>query len=220
MRLRLTATPALPSAAEVLGPSHPVARAAALQRVLQRQLAVVTSLVVVAVLGVDLDGAARLGGLMAAAIAVELCLAMGVVAARTCLHERARDVIADGGEQHLAEVAAECRRLAAGRYRTVLATTLGRAADDAERWDTLPLSTRPPPSVRHLAGHRATIDEVVALVRAPGAPVRAIALLDRLIRGGYAAPLYCGRSDDIGRELGRIRMLLHGAPPGPPDTGG
>jgi hypothetical protein len=204
----------------VLGPSHPLARAAALQVVLRRQLAVVTSLVAVAVAGVDRDGAARLGGLLAAALAVELCLALGVLAARTCLHERARDVIADGGDQHVEELASECRRLADRRYRTVLATTLGRAADDADRWETLALGTRPPPTVRSLAGHRATIDEVVALVRAPGAPVRAIALLDRLIRGGYAAPLYCGRADDVGRELGRIRTLLRAAPATPPDSAG
>jgi hypothetical protein len=217
--LRLTARPGLPRAAEVLGPSHPIAQAAALQAVLRRQLAVVASLVAVAVVGVDLDGS-RLGGLLAAALAVELCLAVGVMAARTCLHERARDVIADGGDQHVEEVAAECRRLADRRYRTVLATTLGRAVDDAERWDTLAIGTRPPPSVRNLAGHRATIDAVVALVSAPGAPVRAIALLDRLIRGGYAAPLYCGRADDVGRELGRIRTLLLGAPARPPDAAG
>ena len=204
----------------MLGTAHPLARAAALQRVLRRQLAVATSLVAVAVVGIDVDGAVRLGGLLAAAIAVELCLALGVMAARACLRERARDVIADGGEQHVEEVAAECHRLADRRCRSVLATSLGRAADAAEHWDTLALGTRPPPSVRTLAGHRATIDEVVALVRTPGASVRALALLDRLIRGGYAAPLYCGREDDVERELGRIRMLLLGAPARPPDGAG
>src|SRR4051812_26246732 len=74
VRLRLPPRPSLPAAAEVLGPSHPVARAAALEGVLRRQLEVVTSLVAVAVAGVALDGAARLGGLLAAAVSVELCL--------------------------------------------------------------------------------------------------------------------------------------------------
>lgn len=198
----------LPSAANALGAGHPVARAADARRALERQLATASTILAVAFVGVGVDGLRRLGAFLAAAGVVEACVAIGLLAARACLRERARDMIADGGDVAVAEVSVESRRLVGRRHRAVLATTLARAADAADRWHALALTTRPPPSVRNLAGHRATIDDVIALVVAPGTPVRAVALLDRLVRGGYAAPLYVERADDVARELARIRTLL------------
>ena len=50
---------------------------------------------------------------------------------------------------------------------------------------------------------------MIALLRAPDtASARGVALLDRLLRGGYAAPLYVAREEEVGRELVRIRLLL------------
>ena len=54
--------------------------------------------------------------------------------------------------------------------------------------------------------HEAT-REVAQLVRDPRTPVRAVALLDRLVCGGYAASLYAG-PDVLEQELARIRFLL------------
>jgi hypothetical protein len=188
---------------------HPVARAAELRRVLARQLATASAVLAVAVTGIDLDGARLLGTFLAAAVAVEVCLAIAALAARAALRERARDVIADGGAAGVAEVEAERRRLVDDRHRARLAVTLGRALAAAEQWHALPLTTRPPPRVRGLASHRAAIGDVIALLRAPDAPsARGVAVLDRLLRGGYAAPLYVAHPEDVGRELARIRLLL------------
>jgi len=212
-----TAVARLPSAAEVLGSAHPLARASDARHALARQLQTITAVVVVTIAGVDIDGAGRVGTFLAAALAVEACLAIAVLAARACESERARDLIADGGDLGIAEVAAECPRLVDRRHRAALATTLRRAADAADRWHALAITTRPPPSVRNLAEHRTAIESVVASVGGPDAPpVRAVALVDRLVRGGYAAPLYVARADDVARELARIRALLTvgGAPPG------
>jgi hypothetical protein len=202
----------LPSAADVLGAEHPVARAAELRRVVARQLTTASAMLAVAVTGVDLDGARLLGTFLAAAAAVEVCLVIAALAARASVRERARDLIAEGGDVAVAEVAAECRRLVDGRHRARLAVTLGRALAGADQWHALPLATRPPPSVLDLAPHRATIADVIALLRAPDtASARGVALLDRLLRGGYAAPLYVARQEEVGRELVRIRLLLTAA---------
>jgi hypothetical protein len=204
-----------PTAAEALGPTHPLARAADARHALARQLQTMTVVVALSLAGVDVDGPRRVGSLLMAGMAVEMCLAIGVLAARACVSERARDLIADGGDVGIAEVAAECPRLVDRRHRAALAAALERAAEAADRWHALAITTRPPPSVRNLAEHRAAIDGVVAGVAGPDAPpVRAVALLDRLVRGGYAAPLYVARSGDIARELARIRALLAGGADG------
>jgi hypothetical protein len=198
----------LPCAADALGADHPVSRAAEVRRVIVRQLATASVVLAAAALGVDRDGAHELGTFLGAAAAVEVCLAIAAFAAAVCVHERARDVIADGGDLAVAEVEPECRRLADPRHRAALAVALGRALAAADR-QGVPLTTRPPPSACNLLPYRATIVDVIDLVLASeSTSVRGVALLDRLVRGGYAAPLYVGRPGDVGRELARIRMLL------------
>ena len=121
---------------------------------------------------------------------------------RACLHERSRDVIADGdGDIHVAEIAAERARLTSPAHRELLASSLERALHAAEHWHELWVSTRPPPGVRNLLGMRDAAREVAQLVRDPRTPVRAVALLDRLVCGGYAASLYAGPCDTLEQEL-------------------
>jgi hypothetical protein len=144
-----------------------------------------------------------------AALVVELALICGLAGARACLHERSRDVIADGdGDIHVAEIAAERARLDSPAYRELLASSLERALHAAEHWHELWVSTRPPPGVRNLLGFREAAREVAQLVRDPRTPVRAVALLDRLVCGGYAASLYAGPADALEQELTRVRFLL------------
>ena len=55
---------------------------------------------------------------------------------------------------------------------------------------------------------RETAHAVTRLVRDPRTSVRGVALLDRLVCGGYSSALYAGCPDRLARELGRIRFLL------------
>ena len=144
-----------------------------------------------------------------AAAVIQLLLLAGVGIATVCVRERARDLIADdAGDLRVAEVAAEAQRLATHRHRTALARSLARAQYAAIHWHELAIGSRPPPSVRNLAEHAAVTTQIIALVHEPDAPVRGIALVDRLLRGGYGATLYVGPPDALARELGRIRYVL------------
>ena len=118
-------------------------------------------------------------------------------------------MIADGdGDIHVAEIATERARLDSPAHRELLASSLERALHAAEHWHELWVSTRPPPGVRNLLGISDAAREVAQLVRDPRTPVRAVALLDRLVCGGYAASLYAGPADVLEQELTRIRFLL------------
>jgi hypothetical protein len=199
---------AYPAAAVAFGPTHPVARAAHARSLLGGQLAT-TSVLLALALTAALERGGEAITLASAALVVELALISGLAAARTCLHERSRDVIADGdGDIHVAEIAAERARLDSPAYRELLAGSLERALQAAEHWHDLWVSTRPPPGVRNLLGMRGAASEVAQLVRDPRTPVRAVALLDRLVCGGYAASLYAAPADTLEQELTRIRFLL------------
>lgn len=197
-----------PSAAVALGPTHPVTRAARASALLGGQLAT-TSVLLAFSTAAALGRGGQAITVASAALVVELALVCGLAGARVCLHERSRDVIADGnGDIHVAEIAAERARLDTPAYRDRLATSLERALHAAEHWHELWVSTRPPPGVRNLLGIRDAAREVAQLVRDPRTPVRAVALLDRLVCGGYAASLYAGPADTLEQELTRIRFLL------------
>jgi hypothetical protein len=132
-----------------------------------------------------------------------------VAVATSVVQERARDVIADGdGTRGALEIAAELERLARPRTRARLARSLERALDTAERWRELSVASRPPAGVRRLAAHAALVREIAALVRDPSTSVRGVALLHRLLTGGFAASIYDGDATILAQELGRTRAAL------------
>jgi hypothetical protein len=201
----------------VLDEFHAVERAAGARTCLVRQSTVNGALLAVIGGALVLRNDAATVTLLSAAIVAQIWLVAGLALATSSLHERARDVIADAaGCRSAAEVAAERRRLTSPRHRARLARTLAEVAHASEHWHEIAIGRRPPPGVRDLGEHTATIAEIVTLVREPGTSVRGVALLDRLVGGGYAATIFVGPSDGIGRELGRIRYLLAAASePGP-----
>jgi hypothetical protein len=78
----------------------------------------------------------------------------------------------------------------------------------AEHWHELSITSRPPPTVRDLLQCGAAAREVTRLVQDGRTSLRGVALLDRLMCGGFASALYAGSPDRLARELGRIRFLL------------
>ncbi len=202
-----------PPAAAALGSTHPVARAAGARSLLGRQLAVTSALLGLAVIGaVSRRGEAIT--VASAALVVELALACGFARATSCLHERARDVVADGdGDLRVAEVAAERARLDRPAHRERLAHSLERALHAAEHWPELWVSTRPPPGVLNLLTCAEATRDITQLIRDGRTPVRGVALLDRLVCGGYSSLLYDGPADALFREMFRIRFLLAAGAP-------
>lgn len=198
----------LPSAATVLGVDHPVARAARARSSLAGQLTV-TSAVLAALIVYALANGAAAVTLLCPVLVVEFWATCGLAFTSGRLRERARDVIADVDRPpSAAEVAAEHARLASSRRREQLARSLERALYAAEHWPELSITSRPPPTVRHLLQCGETAHAVTRLVRDSGTAVRGVALLDRLVCGGYSSALYAGCPDRLTRELGRIRFLL------------
>ena len=190
-------------AAAVLGAEHPVARAAAGRAVLCRQLLVTSGLLPLALGCVVVRGTAAVP-FVAATLLVGAWLGFGLAAATSCLHERARDVIADGdGTGGALEIAIERDRLALPRTRDHLARSLERALDAAEHWREISVASRPPAGVRRLVAHAALVREIAALVRDPATGVRGVALLHRLLSGGFAASIYDGDPRLLAQELAR-----------------
>jgi hypothetical protein len=198
----------------VLGADHPLARAARARSTATSQFAATSALLVAAVANAFVGGADAVA-LLSWALIAELCLAGALAFTSSRLRERARDVIADADEPAaVAEVAAERTRLASPRTREQLARGLERALHAAEHWHELSITSRPPPTVRDLLQCRDPAREVTRLVRERRTAVRGVALLDRLLCGGYTSALYAGSPDGLARELGRIRFLLEAAPSG------
>jgi hypothetical protein len=195
-------------AAAVLGAEHPVSRAAATRAALRRQLTTTAALLVLALGCTAARGTVALP-FVAATIVVILWLGGALAAATTCLHERARDVIADGGGTGGAvEIADEQARLARQRTRDRLARSLERALRMAEHWHELSVGSRPPAGIRHLAAHAGLVREIAELVRDPATAVRGVALLHRLLQGGYASTIYGGEPGFLAQELARTRVAL------------
>ena len=199
-----------PPAASGLAPGHPLARAAAWRSALAGQLGANSALLILAgVLSRRSDG---WRAVLSIALVVELLLVCGLALATMVVGERARNAIADGidtvGLADVREIAAEVARLSTPHARARISDALARALHDAEHWSELSVCSRPPPAVRNLLDHGAAAREIIRLAREPEAPLRALALLDRMLREGYSGIVYAGPSDALGRELGRVRYLL------------
>ena len=144
--------------------------------------------------------------LAAAAWTAVLLVATGIlgVARRTRIHE----VILSRGSLDRESFVREVGRLQRQWNRERMAKGLERALADGTRWPELLPASRPPPGARNLPANAVTIAAIAAGLRADHVPVRAIVMLDRLMRGGYGSALYGGGADWLRRELGRIRFEI------------
>lgn len=144
--------------------------------------------------------------LAAAVWAAVLLAANGILGA--VRRDRIHEVILSRGSAGCASFAHEVRRLGRASNRERLAAGLERALADGRRWAELLPASRPPPGARNLPANAAAIAAIAAGLRANHAPVRAIVMLDRLMRGGYGSALYDAGPDWLRRELGRIRFEI------------
>jgi hypothetical protein len=196
-------------AADVLGREHPVARASRWRDILVDQAVGASCLLAIATAVAVARHTPSAIAFASCAFVVETWVLAGAGFATTLLRGRARDVIADGDDgSEIVEITIERQRLVHHRTRVRLAQSLERALYEAEHWHEIPISTRPPQGVAQLATRGATVADVARLVRDPASGVRGIALLDRLLRDGYASPLYRGPERALDEELRRIRYLL------------
>lgn len=203
------------SARHVLGPDHPLARATDLVRTFENQAGVVLAVIVMSAVGtaVALPVAPTV---LPAALVVEFALAAALVFAREVLAERAWDIIVCESEgPSVREVLHERERLSDPRRREQLSRSLERALDSAERWHEILIASRPPEGVRLLSRFAPEIRLIVAQVRDGPADLRGIALLARLLTGGYGASLYSGDAEALRCELERITYLLRCPSSGP-----
>jgi hypothetical protein len=113
------------------------------------------------------------------------------------------------GREHLplAAVARERRRLGSPRRQAQLAVCLENLADSATRKPCRGERQRPIYSRRVLTATEPQLRGVVARLRAGGAELRGVALLDRLVTSG-ASPLYGERVGPLREELARGSYLL------------
>lgn len=205
------------AAESLLGRDHALARAISLQRTLAIQSLVVLVPVLLGSVGVlrHVEGAAVV---LAAAGVVALALAVAAVWARRLTRDRARDLVAEGGDQTvLAAVVRERRRLASREVRESLARSLERLLHDAQRWHEIFPPSRPLPGVRSLRDAASEVAEVTAALRAEHVRVQGVALTARLLADGWST-LYVGDAERLREELRRIRDLLGAPSPRSVDT--
>jgi hypothetical protein len=199
-------------ARDVLGPEHPLARAANLVQMFERQAGVVLAVILLSAVATGV-GMRHALIVLSAALAVGFILAGALGLARQTRSERAWQVIMSGGAGlRVAEVARECERLSDAKRRADLAARLERALDAAERWYQIPVTCRPPDGVRVLRQFGPQVRPIVQNLRSGQADVRGIALLAGFLVGGYGSPLYAGDAEGVRRELVRVAYLLHCRP--------
>jgi hypothetical protein len=192
----------------LLGPDHPLPRAARTLAAVRRQLLVCTTFVLALAIAFRSDPA-RGAWLITSAAAVALVLAGLVVWLRDECRRRAREVIIHhGAGLAVPEVEAEAGRLARIEHRRRVAARLESALDSAERWWQISPALRPPPTVRNMLPHREAAVAAIELLRSDHASPRGVALVERLLDGGYGSALYLGDERCVGEELRRAVFEL------------
>jgi hypothetical protein len=205
------------SGRELLGKNHPLVRVDEAITVVLRQ-AIVCAAFLLASVAAAYPDIKRAAWFVGSAAAVEFLLLVLAAVLRHQRHTHARTVIIECGPLHLPCVRSEIARLSGHEHRARLAGQLRRAIDDAERWHSLLVASRPPVGVLELLPYAALIREVADhLDTSLPSNVRGIALADRLLGNSYASPLYAGDGCRIGCALRQIRYELDNiTPPDPP----
>lgn len=135
-------------------------------------------------------------------------MALGSIGEITTRQRAARDLIIQQRADGLAELRAEAHRLQSPQYMRKLATRLERARTDALNLQYIPVASRPPPSAANLVHHQDALTAVISALEHGSAPLRAIALTDQLLDGGYTAALYTLPARQLGSEIERIQLLV------------
>jgi hypothetical protein len=141
-------------------------------------------------------------------VVVEALLALILIGEITTRRRAARNLIIHRSADGLAEIREEARRLQSRRYTLKLAARLERALNDALHLHRIPVASRPPPTAANLVRHRRALDAIASALRSVNAPLRAIALTDRLLDGGYTARIYTLPAPQLAEEISRIHMVL------------
>jgi hypothetical protein len=192
----------------VLGRDHPLSRMAALGWVLAWQIATVSGVVAVGVLGVAERRAWGIR-LLCAAMVVELVLLVLFALARQLQREHVLRLIVSGRARlPVEEISREAQRLVTPGYRAQLAERLERALDEAVRWHQLPVASRPPPGIRLLCAFAPEVRAIVEQLRGGQSALPGVALLALFLTGGYGSGLYVGDNDLLREHLWRIRYLI------------
>ena len=192
-----------PVARDVLSAEHPLCRVLDLIDLVTRQAAACVAFLV-GVTAAAYPDVTRPGTLAITDVLVTLALVLLLVALRQERHRRARLVIIQRGAADLAELRTAQQRLADSTRRGRLADTLTQALASAINWHQQPVATRPPPSIRHLAAHTDVVRTITAALRDERADIRAVAMVEELLDGGYSAPLYQHDPITLGEHLRRI----------------
>lgn len=192
---------------DVLGPDHPLSRSLSASRTVARQ-AMVCAAFLAGILAAAAPQIGRAGWLAASAAVVDLALLGLLLVLASGRRRQARDLIIERGRADLAELQAEGRRLLAPAHRHRLAGRLRRALDAAAGWDAQLPASRPPASVRNLLSSACTVRAVVEALEAESADLRGVALVDRLLDGGYGSPLYRDEPARLRSELARVAFEL------------
>ena len=206
------------SAAEFLGPHHPLARGEELRRDLRRQSLVTTPALVLGAFGTVSARGWGLPLLVAAAI-VQLGLGVVLTLHAQLQRERARELIIDGrAGLPLLALERESRRLQRRRHVRGLAGALESLVRAAERWPRLVPTSRPVFDPRQVRAAAAELRAIAARLRAGTVAVRAVARIERLLTSG-ASPLYGREPEALHHELMRIEAELDRRDPGRPAPG-
>lgn len=201
-----------PTARDVLDPGHPLCRILDQIDAVSAQALACLALLLGVTIGAYpvLSAAAPVVVSDTAVLAVLVGLRLALLGER---YRRARVVLIERGAPDLAELQDVDRRLGAQARRKHLASELLSALDAAQRWDAIPVARRPPPEIRRLASHAGAVRAIASALESPAPDVRAAAMVEELLDGGYAAPLYRLDARALGEELGRIRFRLEAATP-------
>jgi hypothetical protein len=194
-------------AKDLLGSSHPLARATRLFDAACTQI-----LCGLAVLAVSLPFAASPVRRTELVMGSAMCaVGSGLVPVFWSIRrQRALAMIIRGDEElPVDELEPVRRRLRDGRRRAQLASSLEYMLHSAEQWHELPPRLRPPGKILLLLPLSDDVREIERLLRADGVSrVRGVALCEQLLTDGVTSPLYRGGEDALRRELGRIRFAL------------
>ena len=197
---------------DLLGEDHPLLRAARMLAAVRRQTWVCAAFLLALAVAFR-SHPARGAWLIGSAGVVALVLSGLALWLRDECRRRARDVIIDYGTGiAVPEVEAEADRLAGVEHRRRLAARLASAVDAAERWAEISPASRPPPTIRNVLPHREAALTVIALLGGERASVRGVALVERLLDGGYGSALYMGNARGVGEELRRAVFELSRTP--------
>lgn len=202
----------LPAARDVLASGHPLSRILDQLDTMRMQTLACLALLAGATAGAY-PSIADAGALAMADTAVVIVLASLLLILRGERYRRARTVLIHRGAVDLLELRDVQRRLSTRARRAALAAELNDALELALTWHATPVARRPPPGVLQLRCHVGAVRQIVASLSEAETDLRAVALVEELLDGGYSAPLYHLDALALGDALGRVRFLLATFPP-------